>query len=196
VIFQSATAPLQTNPKPKDVFQVCVLAHLREVKDPLRAAYAARLLPSTSRIQVVHAGQALSEIAAQEAREEEKQNVRYRWLEGLPREESQKLLAGSHLLTISSILEGGANVVSEAIAASVPILASRIPGNVGILGDDYPGYFETGHTQQLSTLLERAESDHSFFQTLVQACQRLTHLVDSAREANAWRALLGEFVVS
>ncbi len=101
VIFQSATAPLQTNPKPKDVFQVCVLAHLREVKDPLRAAYAARLLPSTSRIRVVHAGQALSAVAAQDAREEEQQNARYRWLEGLPREESQKLLAGSHLLTIS-----------------------------------------------------------------------------------------------
>ena len=196
VIFQSATAPVQTSPKPKDAFQVCVLAHLREVKDPLRAAYAARLLPSTSRTRVIHAGQALSEIAAQEARQEERQNTRYRWLEGLSRKESKKLLSGSHLLVISSLLEGGANVASEAIAASVPILASRIPGNVGILGDDYPGYFETGHTQQLSTLLERAESDHSFFQTLVQTCQRLTHFVDPAREADAWRDLLAEFVVS
>ena len=193
VIFQSATVALQTSPKPKDVFQVCVLAHLRQVKDPLRAAQAARLLPATSRIRVVHAGQALSEIAAQEAREEEKQNGRYRWLEGLPREESKALLGGSHLLVISSIVEGGANVVSEAIAASVPTLASRIPGNLGILGDDYPGYFEVRDTEKLAELLEHAESDESFFQGLVRASQRLTHLVDPVRERRAWQQLLEEF---
>ena len=172
---------------------MCVLAHLRQVKDPLRAAQAARLLPATSRIRVVHAGQALSEIAAQEAREEEKQNGRYRWLEGLPREESKALLGGSHLLVISSIVEGGANVVSEAIAASVPTLASRIPGNLGILGDDYPGYFEVRDTEKLAELLEHAESDESFFQGLVRASQRLTHLVDPVRERRAWQQLLEEF---
>ena len=193
VIFQSATVPVRNSPKPKDVFQVCVLAHLRDEKDPLRAAHAARLLPSTSRIRVIHAGQALSEMASQEAREEESQNPRYRWLEGLSRKQSQELLSGSHLLVISSLLEGGANVASEALAASVPILASRISGNAGILGDDYPGYFETRHTQQLSTLLERAESNHSFFRTLIKACQRLTDLVDPMREKESWQHLLEEF---
>ncbi len=192
VIFQSAAAPLQAHPKPKDVFQICVLAHLREVKDPLRTAYAARLLPATSRIRVLHAGQALSDVAAQEAREEDKQNVRYRWLEGLPRQESETLLSGSHLFVISSLLEGGANVVSESIAASVPILASRISGNVGILGDDYPGYFEAGNTEGLATLLGRAEIDDLFLQAIHRAGQRLMHLVDRTRERKAWQELLAE----
>ena len=196
VIFQSATAPVVTEAKATGAFQVCVLAHLREVKDPLRAAYAARLLPATSRVRVVHAGEALSETAAHEAREEENQNQRYRWLGGLPREASQGLLGASHVLVVTSLLEGGANVLSEAIAASVPILASRISGNIGILGDDYPGYFAVGETEELAALLEQAETDGSFLQKLADACQRLSHLVDPAREGRAWQALLEELVVS
>ncbi len=58
--------------------------------------------------------------------------------------------------------EGGANVLSEALAASVPILATRIPGSVGILGPEYPGYFPVGDTEALAALLWRAETDRDF----------------------------------
>jgi putative glycosyltransferase (TIGR04348 family) len=192
VIYQSARAPLRPEPKTQDGFQVCVLAHLREVKDPLRAAAAARRLPSASRVRVVHAGLALSEDAANEARLEEEQNPRYRWLEGLARSETQELLTASHLLVISSTMEGGANVVSEALAASVPILASRVPGNVGVLGQDYPGYFSVGDTAELAELLERTESDEGFYRQLTNASRRLAPLVDPAREKEAWRRLCEE----
>ena len=93
-------------------------------------------------------------------------------------------------------MEGGANVLSEAIAASIPILASRIPGNVGILGEDHPGYFETGDTKELATMMARAESDPAFLESLEHASERLTQLVEPAREKRAWRELLLELGIS
>ena len=191
VIYQSARAPRGARGKRQDAFQVCVLAHLREVKDPLLPARAARLLPSTSRIRVAHAGSALSEDAADQARAEARVNSRYLWLERLTRSASLRLLSESHLLVISSTMEGGANAVSEALAASVPVLASRIPGNTGILGEDYPGLFRVADAPGLAALLERAESDHAFYAQIAGACRRLAPLVDPDREKEAWRKLLG-----
>lgn len=48
VIMQSAERPRARNAPSKDVFEVCVMGHLRPVKDPFLAARAARLLPEAS----------------------------------------------------------------------------------------------------------------------------------------------------
>src|SRR5262249_32127483 len=69
-------------------FAACVLAHLREVKDPLLAATAARLLPTDSRLRILHAGAALTPGLAEAARAEVRDNPRYRWLGELRRQES------------------------------------------------------------------------------------------------------------
>lgn len=74
----------------------------------------------------------------------------------------------------------------------MPILASRIPGSVGILGEDYPGYFSAGDTEGLRKLLIRAETDQEFLQVLRSRCCRLASLFDPAREAAAWKKLLRE----
>jgi glycosyltransferase involved in cell wall biosynthesis len=140
-----------------------VLGHLRPVKDPFRTAEAARLLPASSRIRVLHAGAALSPAMEHQARAEEAINSRYRWLEDLPRWKALRLLARSRLLVLTSLMEGGANTISEAIAAGVPVLASRIPGSVGLLGTQYPGYFPVGDTAALAALLTRAETDTKFY---------------------------------
>lgn len=192
VIYQSAEAAASPHPAAANVFQVCVLAHLRAIKDPLRAAYAARGLPAGSRVQVVHAGGALDPELAGEAESEQRRNPRYRWLGDLSRQQALALLAGSHLLALTSLLEGGANVVSEAIAASVPVVSTHIPGSVGILGSDYPGYFPTGDTQALGRLLERAESDRVFYADLKRRIGDLKPLVDPQRERESWRALLAD----
>jgi len=192
VIYQSAEpVPRADLPEP-GVFQVCVLAHLRAVKDPLQAAYAVRDLPASSRIRVVHAGAALSPEMAEAARSEEASNRRYRWLGDLPRPEALKLLACSRLLALTSRLEGGANVVSEALAASVPVISSQIPGSIGLLGQDYPGYFPVADTEALRRLLLRAESDAAFYEELKQWCASLKSLVDPARERKSWESLLAE----
>ena len=194
VIYQSAKRPPGRVSRAKNFFEVCVLAHLRPVKDPLRAAMAARLLPPSSRIRVTHLGAALSEEMGERARAETASNPRYRWLGELPRRKALQILARCRLLVLSSRLEGGANVISEAIAASVPILPSRIPGSIGILGPDYPGYFPVGDSRALASLLARAETDAPFYNTLKEWCERLTPLVDPARERQGWESLLQELL--
>lgn len=192
VIYQSASAPPGGGVPDTTAFEVCVLGHLRPVKDPFRTALAARLLPPSSRIQVLHVGAALSPDMGEQARAEEATNPRYRWLGELPRNRALEVLARSRLLVLTSTLEGGANVVSEALACRVPVLSSRIRGSIGILGDDYPGYFPVGDTAALAGLLSRAETDAEFYGDLQERCQRLAPLVDPRRECESWAALLGE----
>ena len=192
VIYQSAT-PACTPERPDgNVFRVCVLAHLRAVKDPLRTAYAARELPVDSRVQVMHAGGVLDADLAGEAEAEQRCNPRYVWLGDLSHERALRLLGGSHLLAVTSVLEGGANVVSEAIAAGVPILSTLIPGSIGILGADYPGYFPVGDMRALCLATHRAETDSAFYSELKRRISDLRPLVDPQRERESWNALLAE----
>jgi glycosyltransferase involved in cell wall biosynthesis len=101
-------------------------------------------------------------------------------------------LAGSDLCVLSSRIEGGANALGEAIVAGVPILASRINGNVGILGPDYPGLFSVGDTRQLAKLLTRAETDPRFLGELRTWINGLASSFDPRRETKAWAELIGE----
>jgi len=192
VIRQSAVCPPRGAVPRKGVFEVCVLAHLRPVKDPLRAARAARLLPRSSRILVLHAGTALDGPSAAQARAEARTNPRYVWLGPLAPGRARRLLARCRLLVLTSRLEGGANVVSEALACRVPVVSSRIDGSVGILGASYPGFFEVGDTRGLAALLEKAETDPRFYRRLASSCHRLARLVDPADEVRSWRRLLAE----
>jgi len=189
-ILQSATAPRRRPRPPEDAFQVAVLGHLREVKDPLRTALAARELPRSSHLRVVQAGAALSPEMESAAREEERANPRYRWLGDLPRADALRLLCGSHLLCLTSRLEGGANVVSEAIVCGVPVVSSRIPGSVGLLGEDHPGYFPPGDTHALARLLRRSETDPAFLEELRRRSVERQPLFRPEAEREAWRELL------
>jgi len=190
VIYQSATeAPGRHVPKP-GVFEICVLGHLRPVKDPFRAAAAARLLPASSRIQITHAGAALLPEMEVTARAEAAANPRYRWLGDLPRWKALRVLARSRALVLSSLMEGGANVVSEAIVAGVPVLASHIPGSIGLLKPEYQGYFPVGDTEALAALLRRVETDPAFYAALKTWCAGLAPLFDPALERQSWSRLL------
>jgi putative glycosyltransferase (TIGR04348 family) len=190
VIFQSvrkSTAPRQLSRRRIDL---CVIGHLRDVKDPLRAAEAARSLPPTSRIRVVHIGRAYNAEWAAKATAEMAANPRYLWRDDVPRATVQKLLRRSHAMVLSSLSEGGANVLSEAIVAGVPILASRMDGNVGLLGADYPAYFPVGDTPALARLMRRIEIDRRFVVKLGRAIARRAPLFRPEREVTAWRELL------
>ncbi|HZE72685.1 MAG TPA: selenoneine biosynthesis selenosugar synthase SenB [Pyrinomonadaceae bacterium] len=173
-------------------FDVCVIGHLRTVKDPFRTAMAARSLPDSSRIRVLQIGGAMTAAMANRARKESSANQRYRWLGEQPRSRALRILKQSSLCVLSSRMEGGANVLSEAIASSVPILASRIDGNVGILGADYPGYFDFGNTTQLARLLTRAETSPGYLAELKAWSEGLAVLADPAREEQAWSDLFSE----
>jgi putative glycosyltransferase (TIGR04348 family) len=189
-IFQSALAPRWPAPPPPGVLRVLVLAHLRAVKDPLLAARAVRLLPATSQLRVECAGAALEPQQAEAARREEAENPRFRWLGEVPRGEALRVLAGSFALVVSSRLEGGSNALSEAIACGVPVLSTRIDGSVGVLGDDYPGYFPVADAAALARLLLRVEEDVAFRDALQAGIMRARPLVAPEREREAWRSLL------
>jgi putative glycosyltransferase (TIGR04348 family) len=192
VIYQSTSWNGTVVDIPKSYFRVSVVGNLRPEKDPLRAAAAVRLLPDSSRIRVVHAGYALDrEIEARAVRESE-QNPRYRWVGGLPHWKARRLLAGSHLLALTSRIEGSSNALGEALVSGTPVVASRIRGLVGTLGDNYPAYFPPGDTKALAALLQRAETDPRFYQRLKSACARVEHLVAPQRELKAWKRLLAE----
>lgn len=193
-IIQSASAPSRAPAPVEGAFEVAVIGHLRAVKDPFRAAEASRSLPEGSRVLIQHAGAALDPGTAERARAEMARSPRYRWLGELPYAETQALLARARLLLLTSLTEGGANVVTEAIAAGVPVLSTRIEGSLGLLGEDYPGYFDPGGTEALAQLLLRAELDEAFLAELRRRCVSLAPLVDPAREREAWRLVLEEIV--
>ncbi len=192
VIYQSVTVPEIRIPARSDRFEVCVMGHLRAVKDPLRTAWAARLVPASSRLRVLHLGAALSDDWAEQARQEQTSNPRYRWLGERPRRQALRLLARCRLLVLTSQLEGGANVISEALALGVPVISSRIAGSLGLLGADYAGYFPVGDTQALADLLFRAETDPAFYHTLCTQCAQRRPLFEPARERQSWQELLRE----
>jgi len=190
-IIQSARAA-RPAPAPPGVFQVCLLAHVRAVKDAFLAAEATRRLPHGSRVHVVHLGAALDAGADAHARREMAECPRYRWLGPRRRREALATLAGSALLVVTSRAEGGSNALSEALAAGVPVLSTRVDGSIGVLGRDHPGLFPIGDAAALAALLARAETDPGFLGALRAAGERLRPLVDPAREREAWRALLAE----
>jgi putative glycosyltransferase (TIGR04348 family) len=192
VIYQSAVAPAQPQLPRDDCVEVAVLSHLRDVKDPLRAAWASRSLPSESRIQIVHAGQALEPKWKQLALDQQQMNPRYRWLGERDHDEALQLLARSRVLVVSSEIEGGANVIAEAVVCGVPILCSNIAGNIGMLGADYPGYFQLRDTAELCALLNRVETDSTFLETLRQSVQRLRNRFAPEEEQRSWAQLLQE----
>ncbi|HEV2125430.1 MAG TPA: selenoneine biosynthesis selenosugar synthase SenB [Chloroflexota bacterium] len=190
VIYQSSNAPKGAFPPRQDRFEVCVIGHLRAVKDPFRAAEAARLLPPESRINILHLGGIIDTEMEVRAREEMAGNPRYRWLGDVPRWKALRILSRCRLLALTSLMEGGANVVTEAIACDVPVISSRIEGSIGLLGADYPGYFPVGDTAALASLLYRAETDQAYYADLSARCAQLKWLADPAVERARWADLL------
>lgn len=190
VIYQSQAMHPVWRP-PRHIFRVCTLGHLRDEKDPFRAARALRLL-SGARIEVVHAGKALSEGMAAQARDLMHTDARYRWVGELPHWRALRLLTRSHALVLSSHMEGGAHVVSEAIAAGVPVIASAIPGNEGMLGADYPGYFPVEDERALASLLRQAMSEPAWLEGLADRVCKRRPLIAPERERQAWHDLMEE----
>jgi putative glycosyltransferase (TIGR04348 family) len=186
VILQSATAT--PRPRCRDAFQVCVLAHLREVKDPLLPLRALAWVPAGANVRVLLAGGALDPALGRAA--EAASDPRFRWLGELRRTAARRLLAESHVCIVPSRSEGGANVISEAVAAGTPVLASAIPGNLGLLGGDWPGQFAAGDERALAALLTRAAGEPPFYTLLRQRTRQLAPQFEPAREQRALAGLL------
>jgi putative glycosyltransferase (TIGR04348 family) len=193
VVIQSASTTLTHRPV-KGRFRVCVIGHLREEKDPLRTLSALQFVSKDLALEIVHLGAALDPTLGKQAKVA--RDRRYRWLGSVPHARALRWLASSHAMVISSRMEGGANVVCEALRIGVPVLASRISGNVGLLGSRYDGYFPVGDERALARVLTRAVSDASFYRRLKTQIAKLRPTVASRSEARALLAAIRDATAS
>ncbi len=181
VIYQSART-LKPGTPARRHFDVALVAHMRAEKDPLTPMRALQLLNAESSLRLLQIGDALdagfSEAAAALARRDQ----RYLWLGALPHAATRQRIKGARLLVNSSVMEGGANVLIEAITCGVPVLASAIPGNIGMLGAGYAGYFPPGDAPALAALLVRAMHDPRFMRELRRQCAARAPLFRPQRE--------------
>ena len=173
-----------------------VIGHLRPEKDPFCILRALPYLHSDSQITIQHLGMAMSGEMERIALQATKQHGRYTWQGMVSHQATLRTLARSHVMVISSRMEGGAHVVSEAIAAGVPVLASKIAGNCGLLGKDYLGYFPVGNEKALAKLLHRAETDQFFYKKLQGQVKKLQKLVQPGHERSSIQKLVTRLLKS
>jgi putative glycosyltransferase (TIGR04348 family) len=189
VIFQSAPA-LRPAPKARATLDVVVVGHLREEKDPGTLFRALDALPPELPVRVRHIGAPLDAALARAATTLARRDPRYRWSGALPHGLARAAIKRAHVLVHPSILEGGANVIVEAVVSGTAVIASRMSGNIGMLGADHPGLFPVGDARALAGLLARAASEPAFLKRLNRAGDRRKSLFRPAMEAAAVRRLV------
>jgi len=193
IIYQS-TKSVKRKALLKKSFLISVIGHLRPEKDPFCTPECLKYLRPESKIQVLHLGKAMSTEMKSLAKAYSKELKNYQWLDELSHSETLQQLSRSHLMVISSLMEGGAHVVTEAIAIGVPVIASDIPGNRGLLGEDYPGYYPVGDAKELAQILEKAEFEPSFYRSLEAHIKKRKHYVQPEFELNSIKALLNRLI--
>ena len=196
VIYQSASA-LEAAPGKSDpgTLTVIMIGHLRPEKMPVTYMQAAALLPSPE-FRLLHIGHALDAGLAALAADTALACPCYEWLGGVPHTRTRRLLANSDLMVIASAMEGGANVIIEAVTSDVPVLASDIEGNRGMLGDDYEGYFPLGDSVALAALIRRSRQEPAYRERLQAQCRVRAALFAPEREQAALLELLDNMLPS
>lgn len=189
VIYQSCEA-ISRQPPLKSCFEIVISGHLRDEKDPFCGAAALKHLPAASRIRITHIGGARDPMLAIEAKRWMKREPRYAWLGELARPQALVTLARARAMLLSSKMEGGANVISEALTARVPVIASKISGNIGMLGRGYRGYYPVSDARVLAKLLSNIETKPEFLAALRAQCAERRKLISVTQEKRGLRALL------
>lgn len=189
VVLQSATRR-QTLSKTPERLRAVVVGHLRDEKWPQTIFEAARLLRPHEGIAIDHIGNGLDPELAEAARATQDACPHYRWLGGLPHETTRRRIQRAHLLIHPSRMEGGAHVIMEAAQCGTPVLASHIPGNVGMLGAGYGGYFPPGDADVLVQQLRACRAgqhspDGGMLVALQAQCEARAPLFEPAAERAA-----------
>jgi putative glycosyltransferase (TIGR04348 family) len=185
VILPSGTSmpPAQ---KTQAHLRAVMVGHLRDEKSPQVLWQTAQALYADDGIFIDHIGRALDPALAAQAQQTANQCPHYRWLNELPSVQTRRSIQRAHVLVHTSRIEGGAHVIMEAVLSGTPVLASRVSGNVGMLGADYPGYFEPGNVQQLAALLRECRQTQNqtdgLLAKLTHTCQTRAKLFQPERE--------------
>ena len=180
VIYQSAPR-LKPALKSTKNFTAVMVGHLRDEKDPLTFMQAAGLC-RLKNIRFDQIGDGLDAKLASAANQTAAAQPNYRWLGGLPRAQTRQCIKNAHVLVNCSWMEGGAHVILEAVQSGTPVLASRISGNIGMLGTGYSGYFDAGDAAALAALVKRCATEPAFLTHLQIQCSQRAQLFDPAVE--------------
>ena len=170
VVCLQSTPARQRLDKTGRHLRALMVGHLREEKSPQTYFEAAARLAARGDILLDHVGAGLDEALAAGARALAQQQPRYRWLGALSHAATRRRIQAAHVLVHASRMEGGAHAITEAITSGTPVLASRIDGNVGLLGAAYGGYFPWGDAQALAALLQRCRDDAAMLPALRAQC--------------------------
>ncbi len=194
VIFQSAK-PLLPAQKAKGKLDCVVVGHLRPEKDPQTVFRLAGLIPPARRpsncsISVPHRMTSLPP----RPDGSQQRTATTIWAGAMTHGLTRAAIKRAHLLIHPSVMEGGANVIVEAISAGTPVLASHISGNIGMLGKDYEGYFPVGDAHALWLLLERCLKDSNFLSRLRSACAARAVLFRPETECARLCQMLGQLL--
>lgn len=178
VIFQSTPRrpPVQKTPQ---ALRALMVGHLRAEKSPQTYFAAARALVHRPDIVLEHIGAPLDAALGEEARQLAAEVPNYRYLGEQSHEQTLEHITNAHVIVHPSQMEGGAHVVMEAVMCGTPVLASRIDGNVGMLGFDYAGYFDCGNADQLVQALIACRDSQN-----PAPNQALSKLAQLARQCN------------
>jgi putative glycosyltransferase (TIGR04348 family) len=193
VCFQSCSRR-KALPKTARHLRALMVGHLRAVKDPHTYFGAARRLLDRRDILFDHIGAPLEPALGDEACVLMREQPRYRWLGALPHAGTLRHIQRAHVLVHPSRVEGGAHVVMEAVRAGTPVLASRISGNLGMVGADYRGLFEPGDSAGLAALLLHSRDDPAMLQGLRAQCDQRSPLFDPARERATLRGVMARLL--
>jgi putative glycosyltransferase (TIGR04348 family) len=190
IVYQSSSTSLRHRP-PRDRFRVIVVGHLREEKDPFRAVRALSLLAARD-LELIHLGESLDPKCGAEAKAWMKRDRRYRWLGSVPHARALGWIARSHVLVVSSVMEGGANVICEAARVGTPVLGSRMSGNLGMLGRNYPGLYRLFDERGLARLIRKLSRDGAFYRKLKTLLQNRRRLFAPEAERRGLLSVLRE----
>ena len=191
VCFQS-TSTRRPQQKTRRHLRALAVGHLRDEKSPQTYFALARRLAGHDDLHFDHIGDALDPALGDEARALAAANTHYRWLGSLPHEAVRRRIGRAHLLIHASRMEGGAHVVMEAVCSGTPVLASRVDGNVGMLGSDYAGYFAHGDVEELARLVLRCRREADFLDRLYEQCIARAPLFSPQRERATLIGLLAD----
>lgn len=189
VVLQSC-AWRRPRPRPQGHLRVLVVGHLRDEKDPRTVFAAMRRLSMRPDIRLDHLGDDLDPTLGDEARQLAAEQPNYRWLGPLLPSEVRTRMAAAHVLMHPSRMEGGAHAVIEAVRSGLAVLASRIDGNVGLLGGDYPGLVEPGDADGFARRLQQLRDEPAMLADWTRRAQALAPRFDPLQEQQSLRTLL------
>jgi putative glycosyltransferase (TIGR04348 family) len=193
VLFQSTTTR-KTLPKSKRRIRAVMVGHLRSEKSPQTFFEAAAVLATHPDIVLCHLGGEHDLALAQQAHQTAAQYPNYQFLGARSHEQTRRYIQRSDVLVHASVMEGGAHVIMEALCSGVPVLASRIPGNIGMLGDDYAGFFTVGDAYALASLLLKFRNEPAFVAQLKGQCAVRAPLFEPTRESSGLITIVQELL--